>query len=236
MNKGKYLNKIKKLLNLARKSTNENEVALALRQAQKLMEQHQISEADATFIDITQASSKGAPSNAQSIPRYMAFLGDVVCRAFGVKCMYEWRYQGNPRRCATFYGPSERPQVAAYVFDVLSRQMMAGHRVFVSSLRKNLKPATKIARADTFCEAWVQGAYQAINDFAVTEPEQTLMESYREHLRKTSGLQDGQSREPKSCRGGADSAASQGFSAGKKAELLHSVNGKSTETNLIGSA
>ncbi|EPB3939289.1 DUF2786 domain-containing protein, partial [Yersinia enterocolitica] len=40
MNKEKYLAKIKKLLNLAKHSTNPNEAANAMSQAQNLMREH----------------------------------------------------------------------------------------------------------------------------------------------------------------------------------------------------
>ncbi len=46
MNKEKYLAKIKKLLNLAKRSANPNEAANALRQAQNLMREHRLSTTD----------------------------------------------------------------------------------------------------------------------------------------------------------------------------------------------
>ncbi len=86
----KYLAKIKKLLNLARRSSNPHEAATALNQAQALMRKHKLSQNDVDLMDITSKASKGAPSHAQSIPRYMTFLGQLICRAMGVNCYYSF--------------------------------------------------------------------------------------------------------------------------------------------------
>jgi hypothetical protein len=177
----KYLAKIKKLLNLARRSSNPHEAATALNQAQALMRKHKLSQNDIDLMDITSKASKGAPSHAQSIPRYMTFLGQLICRAMGVNCYYSFRrnyMNGQKQNTVIFYGPDERPEIAAYAFDVLSRQMVKARRTFIASLRKNIKPATKTARADQFCEGWTEGAYQAIEPFIVTETEETLMANF----------------------------------------------------------
>lgn len=46
----------------------------------------------------------------------MGTLAWVICQAFGVRCYYTYKsgYLYTPKRIVTFYGPSERPQVAAY--------------------------------------------------------------------------------------------------------------------------
>ncbi|MDM9306760.1 DUF7168 domain-containing protein, partial [Klebsiella quasipneumoniae] len=75
-----------------------------------------------------------------------------------------------------------------YAFDVLSRQMVKARRTFIGSLRKNIKPATKTARADQFCEGWAEGAYQAIEPFVVTETERTLMANFLAKLKKEQDL------------------------------------------------
>ncbi|NYA36679.1 DUF2786 domain-containing protein, partial [Serratia fonticola] len=52
MNKERYLQKIKKLLNLGRRSTNPNEAGIAIQQAQKLMAAHNISAGDVDLLEI----------------------------------------------------------------------------------------------------------------------------------------------------------------------------------------
>ncbi|MFH2945325.1 DUF2786 domain-containing protein, partial [Enterobacter roggenkampii] len=46
-NKEKYIQRIKKLLAMARNNSSAEEAALALRRAQRLMETHKLTEADA---------------------------------------------------------------------------------------------------------------------------------------------------------------------------------------------
>ncbi|GKL08905.1 hypothetical protein NUBL21990_43770 [Klebsiella pneumoniae] len=230
----KYLAKIKKLLNLARRSSNPHEAATALNQAQALMCKHKLSQNDVDLMDITSKASKGAPSHAQSIPRYMTFLGQLICRAMGVNCYYSFRrnYMNDQKQnTVIFYGPDERPEIAAYAFDVLSRQMVKARRTFISTLRKNIKPATKTARADQFCEGWAEGAYQAIEPFVVTETEKTLMANFLAKLKKEQDLSDLTPREAKKCRGDQD-AAEAGFNEGLKARLNHGVSGKDSSLSL----
>ncbi|POT29867.1 DUF2786 domain-containing protein [Citrobacter braakii] len=230
----KCLAKIKKLLNLARRSLNSHEAACALNQAQALMRKHKLSQNDIDLMDITSKASKGAPSHAQNIPRYMTFLGQLICYAMGVNCYYSSRrnyMNGQKKNTVIFYGPNERPEIAAYAFDVLSRQMVKARRTFIASLRKNIKPATKTARADQFCEGWAEGAYHTIETFVVTDTEKTLMTNFLMKLRKERDFSDLNPREAKKCRGDQD-AADAGFNEGLKARLNHGVSGKDSALSL----
>ncbi|WP_228397602.1 DUF2786 domain-containing protein [Limnobaculum xujianqingii] len=208
MNKEKYLQKIKKLLNLAKRNSNPNESASALRQAQNLMREHNLTSTDVELTEITSASSKSAPSDAVSMPRYMVSLGQVICRAFGVQVYYSWRYtpRGIPKRILTFYGPAERSVVASFAFDVLSRQMVKARSEYLAGQRKNIKAATKTARADTFCESWVSGAHAVISKFVITDDEQALMTSYYQRLKERNSFTQASMREAKACRGDNDAS------------------------------
>ncbi|HGL5374104.1 TPA: DUF2786 domain-containing protein [Citrobacter farmeri] len=221
-NKERYLQKIKKLLNLARRSTNANEAANAMNQAQALMRQHGITATDVDLLEINEEGSKSAPSHAQKMPKYMANLAEVICRAFGVQCYHQ--YYSIDRRQVVFYGPNERPTIAAYAFDVLSRQMVKARREYIAGLRKNIKTSTKTGRADKFCEGWVIGVYQVIDDFAVTDTEQTLIAAYHRKLVQDTGLESSESREAKAVRG-HDDAQTAGYLAGKNASIHHAVTG-----------
>lgn len=230
----KYLAKIKKLLNLARRSSNSHEAATALNQAQALMRKHKLSQNDVDLMDITSKASKGAPSHAQNIPRYMAYLGKLICEAMGVRCYYSFQrnyMDGQRQNTVIFYGPDERPEIAAYAFDVLSRQMVKARRTFIASLRKNIKPATKTARADQFCEGWATGAYQAIEPFMVTDTEKTLMANFLTKMKEEQDLSDLKPRDAKKCRGD-ENAAEAGFNEGLKARLNHGVSGQTSALSL----
>lgn len=229
----RHVEKIKKLLNLARKTNSAGEAGNALSMARKLMEKYGVKQSDVDFIDITEASTKGAPSNAAQPPQYLAWLAQTVGLAFGVNWLLDWRYSGfTARRVVTFYGPGERPQIAAYAFDVLSRQLGKGRREYMATLHRNLKPINRTARADTWCTAWVEGAYQVITDFAVTDAEKTLMEAYQQKLRDN-GMKSGDARAARTVKG-ADSAYSDGFSAGRQVRLNQAVGSQQPERQLIG--
>lgn len=121
-NKEKYIQRIKKLLAMARNNSSVEEAALALRRAQRLMETHKLTEADADLIDINEASTQKAPSHAEKMPEYMAILAEMVARVFGVKfyTSHGTEQWGKPaKRTIHYYGPDERPQIAAYSFEVL---------------------------------------------------------------------------------------------------------------------
>lgn len=236
MNKEKYLAKIKKLLNLARKATNTNEAATALRQAQNLMRQHNITELEAEFTDISEASSKGSPNHAQTPPKYLVYLVEVIKRAFGVQAFFSWRegkyFYSSPRRIVTFYGPDSRPQIAAYAFDVLARQMTAARKDFISELHKNTKPANRTAKADKFCEGWASGVWNIVAELVPTDAENTLMASYF-NRQLADGMETNSCREARKCNG-SDSASTAGYLSGRRAQLSHGVNGTANKAKLIG--
>lgn len=237
MNKEKYLAKIKKLLNLARKTSNANEAANAISMAQSLMRQYNISEVEAGFCDISEACSKGAPSDASRPPNYMGYLVQVVSQSFGVRALFTWRYDVRrlvSRRCVRFYGPGSRPEVAAYAFDVLSRQMIKARKEFIASLRKGIKTSTKTARADLFCEGWVNGVWQVLDAFNPREEEETLMEAYRTHLRNKGDISESRLRKAGNTRGGSDDAVHAGYESGMNARLSHGVNGAASASLAIG--
>lgn len=235
--KEKYLKKLKKLLALARNNSSPQEAALAMNRAQELMTRHSLNAEDAELTDISEASTDKAPSHAEKMPEYMAMLANMISLVFGVKfysSIGRESYFGPVRRTMTFYGPNERPQVAAYAFEVLGKQLMKARRDFIATLRKNVKSANKTARADTYCSAWVNGAYQVVTDLTVTESEEKLMESYRSR-KLSSGMSQDKVRTPGKARG-TDGAAVAGYLDGSNARLHHGVNGENSSVLQIGGA
>lgn len=233
MNKERYLQKIKKLLNKAKCNSSSEEAATALRMAQTLMREHGLDEASVEFTDISEALTKGAPDNARKPTRYTAMLLTVIRNAFGVEAILDWRYtaRGIPVRIVRFYGPAERPEVAAYAFDVLARQLRKARADFISGLRKNIKPSTKTSRADNYCEGWVNAVWRTVKAFACTEAETTLMQAYFE--KRYGNLNKTGMREAKKVRG-SDESHYAGYLDGKNVKLHHGVGGSSDSPALIG--
>lgn len=156
------------------------------------------------------------------IPQWMDRLVWVVNRAFGCRAYFGWQQgrSGNWHRVVTFCGFGERPVVAAYSFDVLSRQLKEAAAAYLKTQSKRLKLATRRARADQFREGWVEGVRRVVADFGMNEHESRVMTHYISVL----GLDDAKFRGARHCRG-ADVARGSGFSAGQNARLHHGVEG-----------
>lgn len=217
-NRERYLQKIKKLLNKARHNSSAEEAATALRMAQKMMQELGVSESDIALSGVTESEAQKAPSNAVKPPRYMIYLLHTISRAFGVRYYFCWRGV-KPRRTVVFYGVEERPQIASYAFDVLSRQLAKGRQVYRNSLHKNTKPRKRIDLADTWCEAWVQGVSNTITAFATTEEEDNQMAVYLQGLKENYRFSDVSIRDSHQHKQSSQ-AAFDGYQAGKKLGFL----------------
>ncbi|OCJ36825.1 DUF2786 domain-containing protein [Serratia sp. 14-2641] len=213
---------IRKLLELAKNNSNAHEAGLALSRAQKLMQKYGISELDAESSLVQESRTQRAPSDAVKIPQWMDRLVWVVNRAFGCRAYYSWQ-QGsasNSHRVVMFCGFGERPAVAAYSFDVLSRQLKKATTAYLKTQNKRLKLSTRRARADQFREGWVEGVRSVVIDFGPSQRESQSMAHYLEKLE----LSQTKLRDARECRG-ADIAHGTGFVAGKNARLYHGVDG-----------
>ena len=142
MDRRRIVEKVRKCLALAG-SDAPNEAATALRQARSLMEQYGI---DERLVDVEGVQARNG--RGESAARWRVMLGDMVCDALGVRMIQI------PRRGAAdveFVGVVPRPEIAAYAFDVLRRQLEGDRRKFVKGLR--CRRATKTRRGDLFARA-----------------------------------------------------------------------------------
>ncbi|UIM97027.1 DUF2786 domain-containing protein [Yersinia ruckeri] len=213
---------IRKLLELSKNNSNANEAGQALSRAQKLMRKYGISELDAESSSVREYQTQKAPSDAVKVPQWMDRLVWVINRAFGCRAYYSWRLgnSGNSHRVVMFCGFGERPAVAAYSFDVLSRQLKEATAAYLKMQNKRLKMSTRRARADQFHEGWVEGVRRVVVDFGPSQQESQIMAHYLEAL----ALSQTKLRDAKECRG-SDIARGTGFVAGKNARLYHGVDG-----------
>ncbi|MFD1802152.1 DUF2786 domain-containing protein [Mixta tenebrionis] len=214
---------VRKLLDLSRRNSNPHEAGLALSRAQRLMKQYGITEQEAGLSAIRKAPTQGAPSNAEKVPAWQESLVWAINHAFGCRAYYSWREanDGTYRRIVVFYGTGERPEVAAYAWDVLCRQLKDATTAYLKTQNKRLKLATRRHRADQFRAGWVCGVRRVISTFHISEQEVQLMENWMNNQNmKTATLRD-----VKDCRG-SDLARQQGIEAGKNARLNHAVGGR----------
>lgn len=213
----RILDKIKKLMALAG-SNNPHEAANALRKAQLLMQQYQLSEADVELSDIAEHSAALA-NTSKTQPQWSLSLMAMIQQAFGVTAYFSTYRE---RRCF-FVGYQDRAEIAAYCYAVLARQLKSARRDFLASLNKRLKATTKTARADLFCEGWVSGVYQQVRDLVPSEKEQALVAQYMSQ--KHSGMTSAKGREAKATKRDQD-AGFLGFIAGKQVKLNAGVGGQ----------
>lgn len=168
----KILDKIKKCLALAA-SANEHEAAAAMRQAQKLMEQHGLSDRD---VLASQAGETGNKAGAATKPaQWEANLAVSVGEAFGCRVLFSQRTDG----IWVFIGCGTAHEVASYAFHVLNRQARKARANYMTTALKRVKRApVKTARADLFCEGWVRTALGTVTAWAATPEQEAAVEAF----------------------------------------------------------
>ena len=173
----KIFDKIKKCLELS-KSSNENEAAVALAQARKLMDLHQITMDD---IDLAAVKRKRESSTAQERPPiWETNLAYNIATIFGCCSTF-----GNGRY--SFVGLHGAPSVAAYAFSVLLRQILKKRHEYIRTLDKRLKRTTKTRKADAYCIGWVLTATKKVKEKELTQEEEALIEKYIDTYMNVSG-------------------------------------------------
>jgi len=158
------LAKIRKCMDLA-KSGGEHEAAAALRQAQRLMEMHQVSSAEMLAAGVGESRAK---SGAVARPaKWESGLAGRVAGAFGCKLIFIRSYWDLAHWL--FVGVAPANEIAAYSFEVLLRQALKARGEFIATTLKRIKKSNKTRRADLFSESWVYAA--CANVAAPTPPE-----------------------------------------------------------------
>lgn len=221
-NRDKIIAKIKKCLALSA-SSNEHEAAAALRQAKKLMEQYSISDLD---MAAAEASEKRARAGAIRYPsNWEAALAARVADAFGCRCVFatnwlkdcgEWR----------FIGTGAMPEVAEYAFKVLFRQCKSARAEHIKSHLKRCKAATKVRRADLFCEGWVQSVMGLVTSFSGSESNQEAVDAFMAaHYPRLVDLKSRNRNDGRTLRDHDYNDLHAGRRSGKDAQLNRGVGG-----------
>lgn len=234
MTRDEALEKIKKCLALAA-SPEAHEAAAAMRQAQKLMAQFGLSEADVTLADVAEVCQQ-----AQNAPmvRWEASLAFVVARAFDCETFTAQRpklgksLQVRRQRFYVFVGVGPAPEVAGYAFDVLARQCAKDRRRYIGLQSKNCKAKTKVARGDLYAEGWIAGVHDKLDQLAGNPRDAALITQYMS-LHHT-GLEAADIKSRVEGKNVTHNDWHQGLAAGRRAELHHGVQGRSARPLLTG--
>lgn len=177
------LRKIKKALALAEDSRGDpNTAAIALRQAQKLMEQHGIEMGHLAASDIGRATLESGVSISK-VKTWESRLIVRIADAFGCRIMVkngvgpkEKHYvaanitysDGTPARyfaMYTFIGHKSRVELAQYTAEVMLRKLLKARTAFVAGLPVMMSRLAKSAEGDAFCLGWVNAVTATIQKF-----------------------------------------------------------------------
>ena len=227
MSNQKAIERIKKLMRLASKSTSKGEAANALSQAQKLMAKHglQSDSPELSGVNEVKAASK---VQSVSVPTHINALIRLICCAFGCHAIRTLNDERN-KLCINFIGHAERPAIAQYAYEVLERQLLKARKEFIGTLNKRIKQGTKVARADVFCVAWVMAVDEKVRAMTMNDDEWNEIKAYREAQYPEVVTTKERRVSLKNTRGGDTAAIMAGHAAGKDAQLNHGVDGRESE-------
>ncbi len=218
----KAIDKIKKCLALAA-SSNANEAATAMRQAQALMAKHNLNTDDIQLSDVKAETAKAG--TAQTPTRYINWLVGVIKKAFGVDAIFIRHFKGTN---IEFIGIDKQAEIAAYAFSTLLRQLKADRSAYMKTLSR-YKRANKIRKADVFAEGWISAVNKKVIAFAQPEPSKELIKRYQEQTHPETEAVN--ARAPKQKKAD-NSAMYKGFMQGGKATLNHGIG--ATQRDMIG--
>lgn len=172
-NRDDILDKIRKCFALAN-SCSEHEAAAALRQARKLMERHQVSQAEMLAACVGEACATSGVILRPS--KWEDRLAAYVAHLFGCQLIFR---QGLSKSHWVFVGLPPANTVAAYSFEVLYRQARKARQEYIGTTLKRYKKANKIRRADLYSEGWVQ---TAIGNVAALSPVEGAAEAIAAYM------------------------------------------------------
>jgi len=223
MDRDTALNKIRKCLALAG-SSNPHEAAAAMRQAQKLMREHNVSETDVSLADVCEKGIK-APSNRISM--WQSKLARSVADAFGCEIYYSRHTKLGITRMhratdVVFIGVGASAEVASYAFDVLLRQATRDRAIHIAAQSKKIKQRTKTARGDAFAIAWVIAVQAQLDKFVGNPAAEQLLVTYMQTHHADLGTFEPVARHVN--RHVRDDSFVSGHLAGKQARLDRAVS------------
>lgn len=223
--------RIRRLMALGTRNSNPHEAARAVALAQRLMQRHGLTPDMLSLSEVTESVCYSLTSDAEKVPAWLNSLATVVCMATGCRCWFGWHVHvstngvSSVRRSLHFYGFSERPEVALYIFTVLQRQLrtdtdahMAGYRTRRILLR------TRRRRADQFREGWVSGVWLVLQSFSPSGEENAVLKRWLSHRHAGEALADLTVRDAGNCRGDRAARAA-GFLTGRDTDLHHGLSG-----------
>ncbi|MGZ8171834.1 MULTISPECIES: DUF7168 domain-containing protein [Methylobacter] len=170
----KIAGKIAKCLALAN-SDNAAEAEAAKRQAAALMNKYNLTTGDVAASQVHEKTSKAGGKFTP--PKHLVQLSAIIADAFGCESVFG---SGCGYRDSLMYfiGPGIKPELAAYTFDVLRRQISKDRTAYTGTL-KRFKRENRMRMTNLFCNAWVTRIAYQVREFAGTEQDKTAIAAYK---------------------------------------------------------
>jgi hypothetical protein len=212
------LKKIQKCMALAA-SGSEHEAAAALRQAQKLMEMHQVSHAEMLAAGVGEATAKSGaiirPANWENR------LAGYIAHVFGCRVIFR---EGWNKSEWVFISLPPANEVAAYSFEVLFRQGRKARQQYISSDLWRHKKSSKVRRADLFSEGWVRAACGNVTAITSVEGAEEAIEAHMQiKYPKLGELNTTDRNKGRTLSSKDETALSAGHHAGRSAQLHQGI-------------
>lgn len=168
MDRAKLLSKIEKCLRLS-KSSEPHEAAAALRQAQKMMEAHGVTEVELGAVGYANEAVSVPIQVNKKLPAALAALVALVKRAFGVEAVVESEVRVSDRSYVIrYFGPADRVMLASYAQTVMHRAMTSA---WTRHLNDNpLDSGIRGARSG-FQLGWLDAVADQVEALAMTDVE-----------------------------------------------------------------
>ena len=174
MDRNKALDRIRKCLELSR-SHEPHEAAAAIRQAQKLMEAHNITEKELGLITYSKVEVQVPIQYTKTgAPLHLTYLMQVVMQGLGVRALL-----GAEKRVSdysfvtTYYGVDSRCQMAKYVHELLFR---TAHRAW-----NEVRVPTRGART-SFLVGWYMAVSKQVPSMALSDEDIEKLKQMRDEL------------------------------------------------------
>jgi len=194
-----------------------NEAETALRQARKLMQQHNLLDADVPAVlaneSIVATGTRKAPAH------WLHQLASVCAQAFD--CEHLAYFDQRLGWAFKFVGVSVGPELASYAYSALHQQLLAARKAFVQS-QTRCKLATKRRRGQIFAEGWIEAVAAKVQAFAQERP-YTTQQAITAYLSRTHPNLKSFELQPTQAKGNDVRSRYQGFILGKHAQLHRQV-------------
>lgn len=173
MDKAKIIDKIKKCMALGQ-SPNANEAATALRQAQKMMAAHGLTEEDIEGSAYSNEAVECPIQTGKKVPIHLTEFIGLIKRAFQVQPVIEKNVRVSDESYRIrYFGPTERVVMAAYAHVVIFRAMEAAWRAQLEA-----KPSWKGVRGArlSFMVGWLREIKSKVEEIGWPEGEKERTE------------------------------------------------------------